>query len=236
MTRNDIIFDTNASVADHIDGRTIDLLITDPPFGVDVSINFAITPEGKSRNEKIDNDSSVELALATFDTMLETASPYFAEHMDVYVFTSWQVLGEWERYARTLEARYGLVLKGIGVWVKGWPGLGDLKGSWGMGHEFILYLKRGCRPVHHRRTFVLSVDRLPSGQNIHPTEKPVALIESLIEMSSDEGDLVYDPFSGSGSTSLAAQKLGRDSLAFETDERFIDPSRGRLANVGLFGV
>lgn len=236
MTTNVIHHADCRTVGDHLDGRKIDCIVTDPPFGVNVSMNSATSPEQKKINEPIHNDQDITTALLLFDEMMDAAIPHLADEVDMYVFTSWQVLDYWMDHLRAYEKVHGIVLKGIGVWDKGYPGKGDLVGSWGMGHEFIFYLKKGRRPVHHRRSFVIACDKVPSGQNIHPTEKPVALMERLVEMSSNEGDLVFDPFSGSGATSVAAQRTGRNSIAFETDERFVGPSRERLTEIGLFAA
>jgi site-specific DNA-methyltransferase (adenine-specific) len=196
-------------------------------------MNSAQSEHYKKINEKIDNDGDINTALLTFDGMMQAAMPHLADEADIYVFTSWQVLDYWYDHLRAYQPVYGITLNALGVWDKGYPGKGDLVGSWGMGHEFIFYMKKGRRPVAHRRSFVIAVDRVWSSLNIHPTEKPVELMERLIAMSSDPGDLIFDPFSGSGAVSVAAQKLGRNSIAFETDDRFIEPSRQRLTTVGL---
>jgi site-specific DNA-methyltransferase (adenine-specific) len=56
----------------------------------------------------------------------------------------------------------------------------------------------------------------------HPTQKPLALLERIIAASSDRGDLVLDPFVGSGTTGIAAAKLGRRFIGIDTDERYLE--------------
>lgn len=63
---------------------------------------------------------------------------------------------------------------------------------------------------------------------IHPTQKPVRLLERLLALVSKEGDLVLDPFSGSASVALAARNTGRDFIAFEIDKEYYDGSVTRL--------
>lgn len=65
---------------------------------------------------------------------------------------------------------------------------------------------------------------------IHPTEKPFSLIERLILSSSNKGDLVVDPFSGSGVTALSAAVNGRRSVSFEVDDKYFSASVQRLAD------
>jgi site-specific DNA-methyltransferase (adenine-specific) len=55
----------------------------------------------------------------------------------------------------------------------------------------------------------------------HPTQKPLALLERIIEASSDVGDLVVDPFVGSGTTGIAATRLGRRFIGIDTEEEFL---------------
>lgn len=62
----------------------------------------------------------------------------------------------------------------------------------------------------------------------HPTQKPIALLERIIKASSNEGDLVLDPFSGSFTTSFVAQKLGRRSIGIELQEEYVKIGLRRL--------
>jgi site-specific DNA-methyltransferase (adenine-specific) len=64
---------------------------------------------------------------------------------------------------------------------------------------------------------------------IHPTEKPVALLDLLIRYSSRPGDLILDPFAGSGSTAVAARLTGRQAVLIEADERYCEAIAKRLA-------
>ena len=129
---------------------------------------------------------------------------------------------------------WNIEVKMMLIWAKGDPGMGDLKANWGCGHEVCIYVKLGRRELPRRRSGVLTYDKVPTGHNIHPTEKPQGLLKELIEMSSSPGDLVVDPYSGSGSTSFAAMLTGRNSLAFEIDEKWIPASQGRLKQETLY--
>ncbi len=62
----------------------------------------------------------------------------------------------------------------------------------------------------------------------HPTQKPLALLERVIEAASKEGELVLDPFNGSGTTGAAALRLGRRYVGIDLDERYLEISRKRL--------
>lgn len=211
----------------------INCVITDPPYGMNFKSNMARTPHGKKLSKKIANDDDIENAIEMFLDIMWTIVPKLAPDADIYVFSAWHVSEWWIPAVKQIDP--SIELKMQLIWNKGDPGLGDLEGNWGCGYEVILYLKKGRRPIPFRRGAVISVDKIPPGQMIHPSEKPVALLEHLIRASTSPGDLIVDPFSGSGSTCLAAQKMGRNSLAFEIDEDYIAPSRSRLAQVG-FGL
>lgn len=80
-----------------------------------------------------------------------------------------------------------------------------------------------------RKGSVLQVNRLTgTGVRRHPTEKPVSLLTELIESSSRAGDVVLDPFAGSGSTAVAALLRGRRYLVIERDDRYVKPMIDRI--------
>ena len=68
----------------------------------------------------------------------------------------------------------------------------------------------------------------------HLTQKPVRLLEALIELTTLQGHVVVDPFCGSGSTAVAAQNVGRRYLGFEINDEFANKARHRLRQQALF--
>ena len=200
------------------DGK-VDCIITDPPFGVDNLSNMAVTQAGKQYARKIANDESPEVAIAVFREVMEVLLPKTTDDCDMYVFTAYQVLKEWLGLLDELGAAHGFVRKAVLVWEKDGPGMGDLE-SWGQGHEFIIYLKKGRRANSaKRRNGVLHTPQLRPGTLIHPHEKPVALLEQFLKQSTDKGDFVVDPFGGSGSLARAARNIERSALCIEYDEK-----------------
>ena len=71
-------------------------------------------------------------------------------------------------------------------------------------------------------------------KNIHPATFPIALAKKVISLFTHEGELVLDPFVGSGTTLLAAQDLNRNAVGFDLQERYIDLCLNRLASNNLF--
>lgn len=216
--------------------RPINCLLTDPPYGVDFQSTYGKNETDRELYQrKIADDHSIDDAITSFDETFRLIVPSMAEQCEIYVFSQWQVSPEWHRYLNSLT-HMGIELRQLIIWEKGYPGIGDVKYNWGCGHEFIYYLKKGKRPVPYRRSGVLHVDKVRPGTNVHPTQKPVPLLKILIEYSTDEGDVVFDPYAGSGSTIVAAQELGREGIGIEIDEQYAQTARERLSQGGLFAL
>lgn len=101
-------------------------------------------------------------------------------------------------------------------------------------------LKRGCYGDHKEVPTIVSDEKFPksiicfdkehSADTFHPTQKPVALIQYLIRTYSNEGDLVLDNCSGSGTTAIACIKEKRNFICFEKDETYWKKSVERVEN------
>ncbi len=198
--------------------KNIRSVITDPPFGSNNQSNFSVTPEGKEHARKIANDESPEIALKVFDEVMKTILPGCMEESDVYVFTAYQVLAQWILHCDELFKEFGYTRRSILVWIKvGGLGLGDLN-SWANSNEFILYFKRGDRvPTEKRRNGAFEFNKIASAKLIHPHEKPTELLAEFIKYSTSPGELVVDPFGGSGSLARAARDTGRSAVTCEYD-------------------
>lgn len=100
--------------------------------------------------------------------------------------------------------------------------------------EYILFFRKGkAKNINNCGTSdILSVPNKKTkgrdGNNIHDTEKPVRLMEILIENSSKEGDLVLDPFMGSGTTGVAAINTNRRFIGIELDEQYFKIAENRI--------
>lgn len=70
--------------------------------------------------------------------------------------------------------------------------------------------------------------RHPKRRNNHPCQLPIPLLERLILMSTDENDIVFDPFAGTGTSLVAAHRLGRRYIGIELDEKYVDIARENI--------
>lgn len=91
--------------------------------------------------------------------------------------------------------------------------------------------------VHGGPRMMRSVIYAPSehGKAFHPTQKPVAILLPLIEYSTNRGDVVFDPFMGSGSTLVAAKLCGRGAVGIEASEKYCEAAAKRLEQ-GIFDL
>ncbi|MCC6480978.1 MAG: site-specific DNA-methyltransferase, partial [Sphingomonadaceae bacterium] len=190
----------------------VDVTITDPPYG-DVTHRGART--GAMGGEVLINFASITDGQFRDDCA-----------MWVDITARWVVMTcEW-RHAATLEAS-GLPLVRLGVWVKpnGAPQFtGDRPGT---GWEAIAILHRSGRKRwngggHH------AVWDVPKISGEHPTQKPLPLVSKWVEDFSDEGETVFDPFMGSGTTGVAASRLGRRFVGVELDPAHFDTACRRI--------
>ena len=75
---------------------------------------------------------------------------------------------------------------------------------------------------------VLKVNWHDSTRGLHPTQKPVSLCEYFIKTYSNKGDIILDPFIGSGTTAVAAVNIGRKYIGFEKDDKYFEVAKNRL--------
>lgn len=118
------------------------------------------------------------------------------------------------------------------IWDKG----NKIMGQYYMAqHEYIVFARKGrAKKINNTGTStILSVPNKKTkvdGKNIHDTEKPVELMEILINNSSNEGDVVFDPFMGVGSTGIASIINNREFIGVEIDNDYYDIAVGRINN------
>lgn len=103
--------------------------------------------------------------------------------------------------------------------------------------EFILFIRKG-KFVKINNCGTSDLLKIPnkktkneSGENIHPTEKPIELMKILIENSSKVGDVVLDPFMGVGSTCISSLLLNRQYIGIEIDRKYFKIAKDRIENI-----
>lgn len=198
--------------------NSLDLIVTDPPYGIDYK--SARKKDKTKRLGGIINDKTPFLAF--IKPALAKLKPSGA----MFIFTRWDVQ---QAFIDEVVSNGGRV-KSVLIWDKGVHSMGDLKASYGSKYESILFIPGqdfsfpGKRPQD-----IIAVSKVPPAKLVHPNEKPVALIEKLINDASEPGSVICDPFMGSGTTAVACIKTGRHYIGFELDEKHYNTAQQRIA-------
>jgi DNA modification methylase len=215
-----------------LEGAKAEFVFTDPPYNVAIDGN--VCGLGRIRHREFAMGSG-EMSEAEFTSFLETIFERLAEHtVDGSIH---QICMDWRHMWEMLAAGRAVYsdLKNLCVWNKANAGMGSFYRS---KHELIFVWKNGS--TEHINNFELGqhgrnrtnvwdyagVNSLRAGRleelAMHPTVKPVALVADAIKDCSDRGSLVLDPFCGSGTILIAAERTGRKARSLEIDPAYID--------------
>jgi len=197
-----------------LDDGSIDVVITDPPYGVNYISNRSKI-DNKITKRGLLNDG-VE-AFELLDETCKILQDKTADNAHLYFFCSWQVFTKFE----SIISKY-FTIKTPLVWDKKNKGSGDLYNDWGNQTELIIYCVKGKKGINTRKGNVLSFSRLHTSKMVHPTQKPTELIKELLSASALKNDFVVDPFMGSGSTIKACNEMNIKSLGIELDKEMFN--------------
>lgn len=218
------------------DDNSVDLIIADPPYNI-----------GKDYGNESDKQD--------FNDYIEFSKKWLSECYrilkkdgTIYVFIGF----------RYISYLYQIMEKDLGMNFINWicwhytQGIGKTKG-FSPRHDDILMFSKSKKykfnldDIRIPQKFYRSVNNMrganpgdvweishihycQKGRQSHPTQKPEAIIERMVLASSNEGDLVVDPFSGSGTTLRVCQQLKRDAIGIELNEAYVEQTKKRLAN------
>lgn len=206
-------------------GGKIKLLLSDPPYGMAFQSNRRT--ESKS-TDMIADDGDYESAMKLTANMLDAAMPHMAEDSHLILFCNDEGLF----HLRDVVEAAGFTFKRILVWVKPNHSTGDLYGSFAPKKELAIHAVKGRPEVTPRRPDVF-VQESKEIVTDHPTEKPVSLLTSWIECTTKDGDIVVDPFMGTGATAVAGESVGRIVYGAELDPAYHTQAVDRLLGLRL---
>lgn len=213
MQRNQIIHGESANILKSIQAGSLDLVVTDPPY----LVNYR-DRDGRS----LHNDDNAGGVMPVFAPMARAMKA----NSFAVCFAGWSALPQFTAAWETA----GLRIVSQIIWQKQYA---SRKGFTEYRHESAFVLAKGD-PAKPAQPLPSVMDWVYSGNKSHPTEKAVEVIAPLIRCFSKPGDLVCDPFSGSGSTSVAAALNGRDYLGIELDAKYVTTAQTRLAGVARY--
>jgi DNA modification methylase len=224
-----------------LEDERIDLVFTDPPYNV--PIDGHVCGLGRIRHREFAmgaGEMSQEEFTAFLRLTLAHAAVACRDGAIAFVCMDWRHLGELLAAGEAVFSE----LKNVCVWNKTNGGMGSFYRS---KHELVFVFKVGAAP--HTNTFGLGdtgryrtnvwdyagVNSLRGGRAeelaMHPTVKPVALIADAIMDCTRRDELVLDPFAGSGSTLIAANRIGRRARLIECDPAYCDQILHRFHKV-----
>ena len=189
-----------------IPDNSVDAVITDPPYGISYDASHTKYKNGIARDDATWDKSPFDPSpLLRFDKLVIWGGNCFASRLpDSPCWLAW---------IKTI--RNGAKVRQA---------------------EFELAWTRNCvrRPQVFRHLWIGAYRDSESGiRNVHPTQKPIALMKWCIELSTKEGDTVLDPFMGSGTTGVACVQTGRNFIGIEISEEYFKIAEKRIAEAQM---
>lgn len=214
-----------------LDGQAVDAVFTDPPYNVKINGHVRSSEAGFAEFAEASGEMSRETFTAFLVETLGHATTSLKPGGVLFACMDWRHVGE---MTAALEA-LNLELLNICVWVKANPGMGSLYRSQhefccvarqpGSGHRNNVQLGKFGR----NRSNVWNYAGATGGRSdddddftLHPTVKPIRLVMDALLDVTRPGDLVLDPFLGSGTTLLAAERTRRRCIGVEIEPRYVD--------------
>lgn len=194
-----------------------DLVFTDPPYNHASDEKLIAKSVSKAMDRLANSEWDKNFS---FSRTAEVIEKFIAKNATIYVCTSWHLAGEIWSWMSTRSS-----CSGYCVWHKPNPMPSLAKRHWTWSSELICYATVGKHtfnfPEEGHASNVWTINKNQKN-DLHPTMKPVSLVEHAIMHSSRAGDLVMDLFLGSGTTLIACEKTGRRCFGMEIDEKYCD--------------
>jgi DNA modification methylase len=228
---NLVFGDSSVLIKDIADG-SVDLILTDPPYNLS---KYSTGNINLNWRKDINNDVA-EWDLSEFKPgdWLSDFKRILKPSGNIFAFTSYNLLGKWHEVFDPEFDTFQFM-----VWHKTNPvpkirRAGFLNSCelivcmWNKGHTWNFISQK---EMHNFIEAPICMGDERVKEPTHPTQKPLKVLERIIQIGSNAGDLVFDPFMGVGSTGVAAMKLGRLFLGIEIDPDYLRVAEGRLSSV-----
>jgi modification methylase len=231
----------------------VDLVFADPPYNL--QLEYGLSRPDQSLVDGVDDDWDKFASFSDYDNFTRAWLTGVRRVMkkDATIF----VIGSYHNIFRA-----GSILQDQGFWILNdiiWRKANPMPNFRGRrftnAHETVIWaakcararnytfnyelLKAGNEDCQVRSDWFLPIctgaERLKdsSGRKVHPTQKPEALLSRILLAASNKGDVVLDPFFGSGTTGAVAKRLGRSFIGIERDASYVAAARARIAGVKM---
>ena len=205
----------------NISDNSIDLIVTDPPYLVKYKTGRRKDKSHKFTKEILNDDN--EQLLKDY---IKECHRIMKNDTAMYMFCSSNKV---DFFKQELEKYF--TIKNMIIWVKNSHTAGDLQSAFGRKYEIVFLVNKGRSKFNGTRlTDVWEFKRVAGKGQLHQNQKPVEMIEQCIEKHSNENDVVFDGFMGSGTTAIACINTNRNYIGFELDEEYYETSTKRINN------
>lgn len=206
----------------HIPDGTFDLVITDPPYGISKELNC--------KGQKLGTSAKLDFNFGEWDKF---SKEWF--EMGIHKTKGWMVTFCAKKdvgyFIDRLEQE-GFIAVDVIVWQKPDPLPLNAKSRFLNAWEAIVVGKKPGAVWNSNYEHNIIKFQAPKGKNrFHPTQKPIGLIKKLIELTTNEGALILDPFMGSGTTAVASIETKRNYVGFEISKEYHSKSLERIEQI-----
>ena len=204
-----------------IESGSVDLVLTDPPYNIARANNF--NTMGRAGIDFGEWDKGADLF-----SYIDECYRVLHKNGSFIVFNDWKNLGDISKYAESL----GFVTKDMIRLEKSNPMPRNRDRRYITDYECAIWFTMPKAKwvfnrqddKYQRPKFVKSIDK-----GLHPTQKSLSLMEDLLKIHSNVGQVVADPFMGSGTTGVAAKNLNRNFIGIELDQGYFDIAQERIS-------
>ena len=215
-----------------IPDESVELILTDPPYNIAQYSTGNIPLPGRSA---LNNDIGAwDQAAVEPESLLPHFKRILSPTGNLFVFTSYNMLGKWHQVFDSQFDTFQFF-----IWHKTNPTPKIFKNGflnscemiacmWNRGHVWN-FSKQNEMHNFFECPICMGKERLKNPK--HPAQKPLKLIRRLVEIASQPGGMVFDPFMGTGTTGVAAAELGRDFRGCEADPAYFAAARTRIEAV-----
>ncbi len=251
LPRNEILLGDCVEILAQLPERSIDLIFADPPYNL--QLEGSLSRPNQTLVDAVDDDWDKFSSFEVYDRFtrdwLAAARRVMKPSATIFVIGSYHNI-----------FRVGAIMQDLGFWILNdiiWRKANPMPNFRGRrftnAHETMIWatrsaeaksytfnyeaLKAGNDDLQLRSDWFLPLctggERLkdPVGRKIHPTQKPEALITRILLSASNPGDLVLDPFFGTGTTGAVAKRLGRHFVGIERERGYAEAARARIATI-----
>ncbi len=210
---------------DKMDTNSVDLILCDPPYGIEVDDSQTFGREQKKDTRFEDSE------FETFDLLDKAIPRMFRVLKDDRHLIMFYAIDKFPR-VREMLMKHGFWAHHIPlIWDKGSGSYPSQSTTFVHSYEPLIHAMKGKRKLYGTPRDIFQVKRVPSDKKIHPTEKPPELLRELISLTTLAGETILDPFAGSGAVIVAARETNRLGIGVEIDPIYHEAIVRRLAEV-----